>query len=242
MLLDMEFSPKTPAIHVVAPPIFDIQRELDGTLQQAELYGITKMQPSQIEDSLRHFADEFTSPGIIVLSLANNVPLRHLIAASNTLPVPSPAYVEQDDLLSLADEANQRPGASIRYLPYADNDYGTERIGQLYNYDQKDQKRKGKEAHAEFHQAHPDFIQDFATVQEVVSAFDRHLIMQKEGKQVFHSGWYRTFIQAPGGVGSRRLCVNSNDGRLWLDWNDYLGAFQGVGVVFSVGEKIVAAT
>jgi hypothetical protein len=229
-----------PKEQVAAPTLqsprtmFDVATEVETTMLEAALYGL-ELDKAEVTRDVEKIAS-LGIDGIIVLSLPASVSVRGIIAASNSLEVPSAAYVEQDKLLDLADDANPRCAAGVRLLPFTENDYGRERIGWYYNRSQKEQVKLFNAESARFCKEHAGFGVEVATVQEVISAFNRHLLQKKEGMQVYGNGWYRTLIKVPGGLASRRLYVDSFVGQLELLWCEDLDAFTRCSLALSAGE------
>lgn len=217
----------------------DISREVEITMKEAECYGIELSKPNEVRTAIERLAD-LGVPGRITLSIPPDVcSCDEMIAASNRLNVSGDAFISSGILGDLADRSNRRQVLGIRLLPYARNDDGMEKIGHYYDMHQKDQLKIFRRDKERFASDHVNFGIELATVQEVISVFNRHIISGGDSVngQVYADGWYRTDIVVPGGLAfPRRLCVCSGVGRLRLYWSDVLIAVPGYSLALSAGE------
>ncbi|MDR2063827.1 MAG: hypothetical protein LBQ02_03515 [Candidatus Nomurabacteria bacterium] len=214
---------------------FDIPQEVEITLKEAALYGL-QLDRAEVRRDIER-AVQMGIFGRIVLSLpADTLSVKAAIAAADKLQPDDTAWVEQESLLELADAANTRKVPSIRILPFTRNGYGRDELGHYYNQHQKDQIKAFNADRAKFDQEHTGFSLEIATVQEIISAWNRHLLKNEDGDQVYDNGWYRTLIEVPGGLVSRRLRVYSYGGQLKLEWDECLGAGTWDSLALSAGE------
>jgi len=232
---DLRSSPQAPKTSL------NIAEEVAVTMEEARLYGI-ELDKGQVKENLEvagERASASNSFGRIAFSLPPKLfTVAEAIAAANKLNPNKLTYVETNSLLRLADEANSRQCAGIRLLPFATNGYGRDPLGHFCYEHQDTQISMFEKAKAKFEAANPGFELELATVQEIISAWIRHLLKHEGGDQVYDKGWYRTTIFVPGGDASRRLFVVSDGGRLGLGWCEDLVANACDSLALSAGEKI----
>jgi len=232
---DLRSSPQAPKTSL------NIAEEVAVTMEEARLYNIG-LDKGQVKENLEvavERANASNSFGRIAFSLPPKLfTVAEAIAVANKLNPNKLTYVETNGLLRLADEANPRQGTGIRLLPFATNGYGNDPLGHFYYEHQDTQISMFEKAKTKFEAANPGFELELATVQEIISAWIRHLLKHNGGDQVYDKGWYRTTIFGPGGDASRRLFVFSNDGQLRLGWHEYLDADTDYSLALSAGEKI----